>query len=401
VSGNWKPDNLTWQGMATIDPATNLAGTNTLAISGAKSCVPDGTNPMATETGAFTLDFGKATVTGAGSDQGVGGKSATFNETVNPNGWSNQTDTFVFFQYRPDSGTYVPSDMAGLQSIAQSPSGLLGYKIIGHGTAPYAVNAQVSQLLAPSTPYDYRVIAVTPNGITIGSDHLFTTLGPLDHFAVASIATPQTAGAPFSVQATAYDINNKVLTDYLGTGVVVSSNLSTAPSGNCSGPTTACPPKYGTQSWSLGAGTISGVTAYVAEDNRTLTITDGTVNKTSGTFKVNATGTATMLWISTAPQSFKFGTTSGTITVAQTDAYANPIAAAAPIVVTLTSTAGTGSFVDAVTNAPITSVTIATGSSSASFKYTDTATGSPKITASPPGGSMLAAATQTETVTAT
>jgi len=178
---------------------------------------------------------------------------------------------------------------------------------------------------------------------------------------------------------------------------VVTGNLSTAPAGNCAGVT--CPPKYGSQSWSAGVGTISGVTAYVAEDNRTLTLTDGLVSVTSGTFKVNATGTATMLWISTAPQSFTAGTTSATITVAQTDAYANPMVAAAAIVVTLTTNSGTGGFVDAITNAPITTVTIAMSDSSASFKYTDTTAGSPKITASPPGGSTLTAATQTETVT--
>ena len=399
VTGSWNSDNLTWQGTAAIDPVSNVAGTNTLTISGAKACVPDGTNVMAPETSTFTLDFGKATVTGPGNAQIIGSRSATFTESVNPNGWSNQKDTFVFFQYRTDAGTYVPNDVAGLQAIAQNPSGLLGYKTIGHGMATMPVSAQVSQLLATSTPYDYRVIAVNGNGITIGPDHLFTTLGPLDHFAVAPIASPQTAGTALSVQATAYDLGGNVLIDYLGTGAVVSGNLSTAPAGNCSGPMTACPPTYGSQSWSMGVGTINGVTAYVAEDNRTLTITDGLVNKTSGTFKVNATGTATMLWISTSAQSFKVGTTSGPITVAQTDAYANPIAATASIVVTLSTTSGTGSFLDAVTNAPITTVTIAMNTSSASFKYTDTATGSPKITASPPGTSTLTPATQTETVT--
>jgi hypothetical protein len=289
--------------------------------------------------------------------------------------------------------------VAGLQSIAQNPSGLLGYRTIGHGAATVPVTAQVSQLLATSTAYDYRVVAVASNGIIIGPDHLFTTLGALDHFVLAAVASPQTAGTAFSVQATAYDIASNVLTDYLGGAAAVSGNLSTAPAGNCSGPATACPPKYGTQSWTAGVGTISGVTGYVAEDNRALTLTDGLVSVTSGTFKVNATGTATLLWISTPPQSFIAGGISGPITVALTDAYANPIAASASIVVSLTSNAGTGSFVDAVTSAPITTVTIAMSSSSASFKYTDTAAGSPKITASPSGSSTLTAATQTETVT--
>jgi hypothetical protein len=399
VTGSWKTDNLTWQGTATLGPLANSAGLNTLTISGARSCVPDGTNVMASETGTFTLDFGKATMPGPGSFQNVGSRSATFNESVNPNGWSNQKDTYVFFQYRLDSGVYDASVIAGIQAGTLNPTALLGYQTIGHLTAAIPVSAQVSQLLTPGTVYDYRAVAVDLNGITTGPDHQFTTLGPLDHFVIAPIASPQTAGTAFSVQATAYDAGPNVLTDYLGSAAVVSGNLSTAPTGNCSGPMTACPPKYGSANWSMGVGTITGVTAYVTEGSRTVTITDGSVSKTSGTFQVNSTGTATMLWISTPAQSFKVATISGPITVAQTDAYANPIIATASIIVTLSTTTGTGSFVDPVTSAPITTVTIAMNTSSATFKYTDTAAGSPKITASPPGSSTLTPATQTETVT--
>jgi hypothetical protein len=320
VTGSWKADNLTWQGTATLDPLANAAGLNTLTISGARSCVPDGTNVMATETGTFTLDFGTATVPGPGSAQNVGAKSATFNESVNPNGWSNQKDTYVFFQYRLDSGGYDASVIAGIQAGTLNPTTLLGYQTIGHLTAAVPVSAQVSQLLSPSTAYDYRVVAVDLNGIFTGPGHPFTTLGPLDHFVVAAITSPQTAGTAFSVQATAYDFNNKVLTDYLGTGVVVSSNLSTAPTGNCSGPLTTCPPKYGTQSWSSGVGTISGVTAYVAEDNRSLTITDGSVSNTSTTFKVNPTGAATLAltYTGTVTNGAPFN-----LTVTAKDAYGN------------------------------------------------------------------------------
>jgi hypothetical protein len=396
VTGNWQSDNLTWKGTAAIDPLANVAGTNTLTISGAQSCVPDPTtNAIAPETGTFTLDFGKATVSGTGSAGGIGSKSATFNDSANPNGWSTQTDTYVFFQWRLDSGVYDASVIAGIQAGTLDPTTLLGYQPIGHGTSLVAVTTQVSQVLTPSTLYDYRAVAVDLNGITIGADHAFTTLGPLDHFLIAPITSPQTAGTAFSFQATAYDLGGNVLTDYLGTGAVVSGNLSTAPTG-CSG--AACPPTYGSQAWSSGVGTISGVKAYVAEMNRTLTITDGSVSKTSGTFEVNSTGTATMLWITTAPQSFTAGLSSGPITVAQTDAYANPINATASLTVTLSSTSGTGSFTD-LANVPTTTVTIASGTSSVGFKYTDTAAGSPKITASPPGSSTLTPATQTETVT--
>ena len=321
VTGSWKTDNLTWQGTAALDPLVNVGGLNTLMISGAKSCVPDGTNVMAPETGTFTLDFGKATVPGPFSAQNIGARSATFNESVNPNGWSNQKDTYVFFQYRLDVGAYDASVIAGIQAGTLNPTTLLGYQTIGHLTAAVPVSAQVSQLLTPGTLYDFRVVAVDLNGITTGLDHPFTTLGPLHHYVIAPISSPQTAGTAFGAQTTAYDVGGNVLIDYLGTTAVVSGNLSTAPTGNCSGPLTPCPPKYGTQSWSLGVGTISGVTAYVAEDNRTLTITDGLVTQTSGAFKVNAAVTKTL---SLVPQAGAL--THGvpfSLTVTAKDAYGN------------------------------------------------------------------------------
>ena len=396
VTGNWQSDNITWKGTAPVDPLANVAGTNMLTISGARSCVPDPTtNVSAPETGTFTLDFGKATVSGSGSASGIGSKSATLNDSANPNGWSTQKDTYVFFQWRLDSGAYDASVIAGIQAGTLNPTTLPGYQLIGHGTSLVAVTTLVSQVLTPGMLYEYRAVAVDPNAITIGPDHAFTTLGPLDHFVIAPITSPQTAGTAFSFQATAYDLGGNVLTDYLGTGAVVSGNLSTAPTG-CSGAT--CPPKYGSQAWSSGVGTITGVKAYVAEMIRTVTITDGGVSTTSGTFQVNSTGTATMLWITSAPQSFMAGLSSGPITVAQTDAYANAIDATASITVTLSSTSGTGSFTD-LSNVATTTVTIASGSSSIGFKYTDSASGSPQITASPPGSSTLTPATQTETVT--
>jgi len=302
VAGSWKTDNLTWQGTVALDPLANVAGVNTLTISGAKSCVPDGTNVMAPETGTFTLDFGKATVPGPGSPQSIGARSATFTESVNPNGWSNQRDTFVFFQYRLDSGTYVPNDIAGLQSIAQNPSGLLGYKPIGHGTAAVPVNAQVSQLLTPSTIYDYRVVAVDLNGITIGPDHQFTTVAAATHFDVTGAAST-TAGTTYNVTVTARNATTTVL-DYPGTVTLSSSDPQWVA------------PSPGTLT--NGMGTFTGTLKTAG--SQSISATDGTITGQLTAITVNA-GVAASLTLS-APATAAAGT-AFSVTVTAKDAFNN------------------------------------------------------------------------------
>jgi parallel beta-helix repeat protein len=268
VTGSWKGDNLTWQGTAAIDPLSNIAGLNTLTITGAKSCVPDGNKVMAPETGSFTIDLGKATVTGPAIPQNVGARSATFTDSVNPNGWSNpstnpRTDTYVFFQYRLDSGgVYDAGVIAGLQAGTVNPTGLLGYQMIGHGTSAIPVKAQVSQLLAPSTIYDYRVVAVDLNGIVTGLDHQFTTLAAADHFSVAGAATTK-AGDPYAITVTALNPANKTVIDYPGTVAFSTSDPQwIAPSPgtltNGTGTFSATLKTAGSQSITAGDGLISG-----------------------------------------------------------------------------------------------------------------------------------------------
>jgi len=89
--------------------------------------------------------------------------------------------------------------------------------------------------------------------------------------------------------------------------------------------------------------------------------------------------------------------TLGPITVQLEDTYGNPVAASGTgTVVKLTSTSSGGIFSAISGGTHITSITIASGSSSASFYYGDTKTGSPVITAASSG---LTSATQTETIT--
>src|SRR5208282_5265463 len=109
---------------------------------------------------------------------------------------------------------------------------------------------------------------------------------------------------------------------------------------------------------------------------------------------------ASQLAYTTAAQTLVPGTTSGTITVQLEDPFNNAATAASTQTIALSTTSSGGQFLDNATgNTTITSVTIASGASSASFKYNDTLAGNPVLTVT---DSALTnpTATQTETVAA-
>jgi hypothetical protein len=152
-----------------------------------------------------------------------------------------------------------------------------------------------------------------------------------------------------------------------------------------------------------GTPTLSATTTNLA-GTYPITVTAGTLSAANYSFSyVNGQLTvtpaaATKLVFTTAAQALTAGTTSGTITVQRQDAYNNPNTADATITVTLSSgSTGAYSFRDVADTTTISSVTIESGSSSASFKYNDPKSGTPTISASASG---LTSATQIETVNA-
>ena len=98
----------------------------------------------------------------------------------------------------------------------------------------------------------------------------------------------------------------------------------------------------------------------------------------------------------TAPQTFQDGALSGIIKVELKDQFGNPFNATGNVAVALSSTSANGMFDSYPANTLITSVTIAKGANTASFRYTDTVVGTPTITAK--DGALTAM--QQETVTA-
>ena len=115
-------------------------------------------------------------------------------------------------------------------------------------------------------------------------------------------------------------------------------------------------------------------------------LTDGTQQET-----VNA-AVASKLVFTTTPVTVTAGVESSSITVEREDQYGNPNTSDAAILVALASDS-TGT----VTFNPVSPLTIANGSSSASFTYTDTKAGTPTITVQ---SYLLTDGTQQETVIA-
>src|SRR5581483_5312871 len=116
---------------------------------------------------------------------------------------------------------------------------------------------------------------------------------------------------------------------------------------------------------------------------------------TSASFSV--LGTATVLKITSAPVSTAASVSSSNITVQEQDAAGHGInATGGGQVVNLASNSGTGTFRDTGDTTTITSVTIPSGSSSASFKYKDTTIGTPTVSVSAGG---FTGDSQQETVT--
>jgi Repeat of unknown function (DUF5650)/Invasin, domain 3/Immunoglobulin I-set domain len=110
-----------------------------------------------------------------------------------------------------------------------------------------------------------------------------------------------------------------------------------------------------------------------------------------------APGAAARFGFATAPRTLTAGVTSAAvITVQLEDPFGSPVnAGSAGQVVHLSTTSVVGLFRNTADTATITSVTIAAGTSTASFKYKDTIVGTPTLTASATG---LTSATQHETV---
>ncbi len=129
-----------------------------------------------------------------------------------------------------------------------------------------------------------------------------------------------------------------------------------------------------------------------------LTVTGGTITTGSAAnaFTVTPAAASKLVFTSSAYTGLVAGVSSGVMTVQRRDAFDNPNSADAALTINLTSNgSGTYAFRNSADTATLTSMTIAQGSHSASFRYRDEKVGSPTLTAAATG---LTATTQQQTV---
>lgn len=326
--------------------------------------------------------------------------------------------TVITLQTVDQYGNVVPVANTPLQLVLSSDNGLSssggsGAFFQADGFTPLA--SPTIPVSASSLSFTYRdTVANNPtltasavaSPVTAATQKLSIGPGDLNHFTFTPIGT-QTAGVPFNVTVKAYDAFGNLKVDYPGP-VSVTGNLSTAPTGDCSGATTPCPPAYpnmpAQQDWSTvkGVGTLKNVTAYVAAGNRSITVTDSTVTPThvtSASFAVTPASTSKLVF-TTPARSTKVGVASAVITVQEQDAYSNPVNATADVALTLSSTTlGLGSFFGPDGTTPLASAKISAGTSSLSFTYSDTAVGTPTVRAH--SASIANDGMQAVTITAT
>jgi adhesin/invasin len=128
-------------------------------------------------------------------------------------------------------------------------------------------------------------VSYSEGGFSATSNSFNVTEAALGGFTIGSISNQTASSTGFTVTANAYDLYGNAKTGYnAGT---LSGTLGTSPTcSTCLNGGTA--PTYGTGgslSWLNGVGTAT-VKAHKAETGRTVTITDGSVSRTSNTFDV-------------------------------------------------------------------------------------------------------------------
>ncbi|MCK9410887.1 MAG: hypothetical protein M0Q53_01210 [Prolixibacteraceae bacterium] len=149
-------------------------------------------------------------------------------------------------------------------------SGTTGYIFITADVAPSAVVGHTININALTTS-DFTFTLATKSGSTTAGGAQTVVPGPLDHFAISTITSPQTAGTAITgITLTAQDVNNNTVTSFV-------SSVAYSGTAGITGTSAA-----------FTAGVLSGVsvTPTVAGTSMTFIVTGATKTGTS-TFNVN------------------------------------------------------------------------------------------------------------------
>ncbi len=148
-------------------------------------------------------------------------------------------------------------------------------------TSAAFVSGCVTQQVTVTTAGSSQTITATGSGMTGASGAFTVNPGPLNHFAIGPITSPQVGGTPFPITITAQDANNNTVANFTG-----SVTFTITPTGPISG---AIPSAF------VNGIMTNFVSLFVAGPAFSITVTSGTVSATSGTFAVSP-GTKVVTW---------------------------------------------------------------------------------------------------------
>jgi hypothetical protein len=195
--------------------------------------------------------------------------------------------------------------------VPASPRSVTGFGTSPNGTA---MTSPVAADNGTSVRFDVKVYKADAQPLTVTAGSLSQTTsssvtvvpGVLGSFTFDSLATSQTAGSPIGVVVHPFDLWGNAKTNYAG-GAMLGGNLGTASGTQPPGVTASQSPTYGSLTWAANGDGSGSVVAKKAETGAAITVTDGAVNATSGTFAV--VHGALSVWFANQPRATVPGAT--------------------------------------------------------------------------------------------
>ena len=296
-------------GCSTCSPALTIAGPSYGSLSVSNGAGSGSVTAFKKQTGATLIvtDVGLSISNSTSFDVGPGTALGGF--TIDATITSPQTAGVPITVNATAYDLYgnVKTDYAGgasiTHSLATSPgcatcSPILSAQAPDYGTFNLWVNGQSS---IDVTAYKAQSgVAVTvehgPKHSAASSSFVVAPGTALGGFTIDNtIVSPRTAGVPFSVTATAYDLYGNIKTNY-GGGAGVTGNLNASPGFP---PIAGTPPSYGpllTGTWTTGSKTVQ-VTAFNAETLRNVRVVHGLISSaSSNSFTVQPAGPSSVLF---------------------------------------------------------------------------------------------------------
>src|SRR5438477_465365 len=300
-------------GVAALTVTGNQLGAVTISASGSALSAGAG-NPITFNVVAGAAN--KLLLSGSTANLAAG-TTRTLTATIQDSAGNTITtgaDSTLSVTFAKTTGTGSVTGVGSVNAVA----GVANITITGATAGSVTIGASGGSLAAGTgNPITFTVVANTT----------------VDHFAFATISSPQTAGTPFNITITAQDAGDNTVTGYSGNGFKVKLTST----GNLVGAPVTTP------AFTNGVLTNDSVTITNA-GNFTITATDSPATGMSNSFQVNA-GAASKLAFLQQPTATSAGQTiTPAVTVHIQDANSNPTTSTASVALAIQNNPSSGTL---------------------------------------------------------